>query len=76
MHYENNHPFAHVTELEREVEVSHWGNVYFEERYSLVRPGGPRRPAARCSGPCPAVEHAVRMQRLHALLTAVPVSPF
>ncbi|KAL4451280.1 hypothetical protein ABPG77_009352 [Micractinium sp. CCAP 211/92] len=39
VHYENNQPFAHVTDLEREVEVSHWGNVYFEERYSLRHAG-------------------------------------
>ncbi|KAL4420813.1 hypothetical protein ABPG75_010469 [Micractinium tetrahymenae] len=39
VHYENSHPFAHVMELEREIEVSHWGNVYFEERYSLRHAG-------------------------------------
>ena len=37
MHYENFAPFAQVTELEREIQVSHWGAVYFEERYNLVR---------------------------------------
>lgn len=36
VHYENHAPFAQVTELEREIDVSHWGTVYFEERYSLV----------------------------------------
>jgi hypothetical protein len=35
--YENSSPFAHVPELEREIEISHWGQVYFEERYTLVR---------------------------------------
>lgn len=39
VHYENTHPFAQVTELEREIEVSHWGNVYFEERYNLRHAG-------------------------------------
>jgi hypothetical protein len=37
VHYENFAPFAQVTELEREIQVSHWGVVYFEERYNLVR---------------------------------------
>lgn len=36
VHYENNWPFAAATELVREVQISHWGNVYFEESYSLV----------------------------------------
>lgn len=49
VHYENNHPFAHVTELEREIEVSHWGNVYFEERYSLVSWGGAAGLGASCA---------------------------
>ena len=31
-HYVNNAPFAAATELE----VSHWGNIYVEERYQLV----------------------------------------
>jgi oligosaccharyltransferase complex subunit alpha (ribophorin I) len=39
VHYENHAPFAQVTELEREIDVSHWGNVYFEERYSLRHAG-------------------------------------
>ena len=47
MHYENFAPFAQVTELEREVQVSHWGAVYFEERYNLVRTAcQPPRPTA------------------------------
>lgn len=36
MHYENNAPFA-AAEVEREIEISHWGNVYVEERYHVVR---------------------------------------
>lgn len=40
VHYENFAAFAHVPELEREIEISHWGNVYFEERYHLVRTRG------------------------------------
>lgn len=39
VHYENFAAFAHVPELEREIEISHWGNVYFEERYHLRHAG-------------------------------------
>lgn len=39
VHYENFAPFAQVTELEREIQVSHWGAVYFEERYNLRHAG-------------------------------------
>ncbi|KAK9844794.1 hypothetical protein WJX74_006918 [Apatococcus lobatus] len=39
LHYENNAPFAEVMKLEREIEVSHWGNVYVEERYELKHGG-------------------------------------
>ncbi|KAI0394845.1 oligosaccharyltransferase alpha subunit [Xylariaceae sp. FL0594] len=38
--YEFNKPVTHVSELERDVEVSHWGgNVAFEERYTLFHHG-------------------------------------
>lgn len=36
LHFANTKPFAVVTKLEREIEVSHWGNIYVEERYFLV----------------------------------------
>lgn len=39
LHYENNAPFAEVMKLEREIEVSHWGNIYIEERYELQHGG-------------------------------------
>ena len=32
VHFVNNAPFAHAERLEREVEVSHWGNVAFKEK--------------------------------------------
>lgn len=35
VHFENNSPFLHATRLVREIEVSHWGNVYVEEKYYL-----------------------------------------
>ena len=39
LHFENNTPFTVATSLVREVEVSHWGNVYIEEHY-LIRHAG------------------------------------
>eukprot|EP01041_Mallomonas_annulata_P011993 gene11993-25125_t len=39
IHYVNNKPFAKFTNLQREVEVSHWGSVYFEEVYELKHMG-------------------------------------
>ncbi|OTB05922.1 hypothetical protein M426DRAFT_319306 [Hypoxylon sp. CI-4A] len=38
--YEFTKPVTHVSELERDIEVSHWGgNVAFEERYTLYNYG-------------------------------------
>lgn len=38
--YEFNKPVTHVSQLERDVEVSHWGgNIAFEERYTLFHHG-------------------------------------
>ncbi|RZB44534.1 Dolichyl-diphosphooligosaccharide--protein glycosyltransferase subunit 1B isoform C [Glycine soja] len=39
IHFENNNAFAVVEELEREIEISHWGSVQVTERYSLVHAG-------------------------------------
>ncbi|KAG8390614.1 hypothetical protein BUALT_Bualt01G0101800 [Buddleja alternifolia] len=39
IHFENNHPFAVVEELEREIEVSHWGSVQVTEHYKLAHAG-------------------------------------
>ncbi|KAL3650014.1 Dolichyl-diphosphooligosaccharide--protein glycosyltransferase subunit 1B [Castilleja foliolosa] len=38
-HFENNQPFAVVEELEREIEISHWGNVQVTEHYKLAHAG-------------------------------------
>ncbi|BBN19307.1 dolichyl-diphosphooligosaccharide---protein glycosyltransferase subunit 1 (ribophorin I) [Marchantia polymorpha subsp. ruderalis] len=38
-HFENNEPFAVVKELEREIEISHWGNIYITEKYHLTHAG-------------------------------------
>ncbi|KAK3341672.1 Ribophorin I [Lasiosphaeria hispida] len=38
--FEFNKPVTHISELERDIEVSHWGgNVAFEERYTLYHHG-------------------------------------
>ncbi|KAI0515201.1 Ribophorin I [Xylaria bambusicola] len=38
--YEFNKPVTHVSQLERDIEVSHWGgNIAFEERYTLFHYG-------------------------------------
>ncbi|KAG5075393.1 hypothetical protein JHK84_056624 [Glycine max] len=39
IHFENNNAFAVVEELEREIEISHWGSIQVTERYSLVHAG-------------------------------------
>ena len=36
VHYVNNAAFAAATQLDRELEVSHWGNIYVEEQYLVV----------------------------------------
>lgn len=35
IHFENNGPFLAVTELERVIEVSHWGNIAVEEHIHI-----------------------------------------
>jgi oligosaccharyltransferase complex subunit alpha (ribophorin I) len=39
VHYENQTPFMTVTNLERVIEVSHWGNIAVEETIDLVHSG-------------------------------------
>ena len=39
VHFENNSPFLDVLSLTREIEVSHWGNVYVEEWYTVKHMG-------------------------------------
>ncbi|KAL0033974.1 hypothetical protein WJX79_000313 [Trebouxia sp. C0005] len=39
VHFENNNPFIRVTKLTRELEVSHWGNVYVDEKYYIRNDG-------------------------------------
>ncbi|GLV43151.1 uncharacterized protein CBL_14170 [Carabus blaptoides fortunei] len=39
IHYENNSPFLTVTNLNRHIEVSHWGTIAIEESVSLLHTG-------------------------------------
>ncbi|XP_061347051.1 dolichyl-diphosphooligosaccharide--protein glycosyltransferase subunit 1B [Gastrolobium bilobum] len=54
VHFENNNPFAVVEELEREIEISHWGSLQVTERYRLVHAG------ARHKGVFSRVEYQTR----------------
>ncbi|GER51451.1 glycosyltransferase subunit [Striga asiatica] len=47
VHFENNHPFAVVEELEREIEISHWGNVQVTEHYKLAHNGAKHKGFSR-----------------------------
>mgnify|MGYP001092101825 CR=1 FL=1 len=39
VHFVNNQAFATFTSVEREIEISHWGNVAVEEVYDLKHTG-------------------------------------
>lgn len=39
VHFEGNQPFAVAQELERELEISHWGSVQVTEHYNLIHGG-------------------------------------
>eukprot|EP00301_Raphidiophrys_heterophryoidea_P003681 c11651_g1_i2.p1 GENE.c11651_g1_i2~~c11651_g1_i2.p1 ORF type:complete len:569 (+),score=190.84 c11651_g1_i2:1462-3168(+) len=39
VHYVNNYPQMTVTKLEKEIEVSHWGHVSFEEHIDIAHTG-------------------------------------
>jgi oligosaccharyltransferase complex subunit alpha (ribophorin I) len=54
VHFENNNPFAVVEELEREIEISHWGSIQVIERYRLTHAG------ARHKGVFSRVEYQTR----------------
>jgi oligosaccharyltransferase complex subunit alpha (ribophorin I) len=43
VHYENNGPYIVVAELERVIEVSHWGNVAVEEHVHILHEGENRQ---------------------------------
>ncbi|XP_077287574.1 dolichyl-diphosphooligosaccharide--protein glycosyltransferase subunit 1 [Arctopsyche grandis] len=39
VHYENNSPFLTVTQIDRVIEVSHWGNIAIEETIDMFHSG-------------------------------------
>lgn len=39
IHYENNSPFMAITNLDRLIEVSHWGNIAVEETIQILHTG-------------------------------------
>lgn len=39
LHYENSAPFLVIKNLERVIEVSHWGNIAVEETVELLHTG-------------------------------------
>ncbi|KAG2453544.1 hypothetical protein HYH02_001763 [Chlamydomonas schloesseri] len=39
VHFENNKPFKHIVTYVKEIEVSHWGNIYVEEKYEIKNAG-------------------------------------
>ncbi|CAA2970835.1 dolichyl-diphosphooligosaccharide--glycosyltransferase subunit 1B [Olea europaea subsp. europaea] len=43
IHLENNNAFAVVEELEREIEISHWGSIQVTEHYKLAHAGARHR---------------------------------
>ena len=47
-HFENNSPFLDALSLTREIEVSHWGNVYVEEWYTVKHMGAQHK-VGRCA---------------------------
>ncbi|GAB1598881.1 dolichyl-diphosphooligosaccharide--protein glycosyltransferase subunit 1-like [Argonauta hians] len=39
VHFENNSPFLTVTNMERVIEISHWGNIAVEEHFQVTHSG-------------------------------------
>ncbi|GBF90218.1 hypothetical protein Rsub_03351 [Raphidocelis subcapitata] len=45
VHFHHDKPFKKVTKLVREIEVSHWGNIYVEESYEIINAGAEHKGA-------------------------------
>lgn len=39
VHFENNNPLPYFTRVERQIEVSHWGNIAISEFYNIINRG-------------------------------------
>eukprot|EP01029_Cantina_marsupialis_P027700 TRINITY_DN773205_c0_g1_i1.p1 TRINITY_DN773205_c0_g1~~TRINITY_DN773205_c0_g1_i1.p1 ORF type:complete len:465 (-),score=129.78 TRINITY_DN773205_c0_g1_i1:147-1541(-) len=56
VHFQNEHHFKTIEYLEKEIEVSHWGNVAFEEHVHMLNSG------ATLKGEFSRAEYTTRMQ--------------
>ncbi|CAF2127682.1 unnamed protein product [Rotaria magnacalcarata] len=63
LHYENNNPFLTVSNLNRWIEVSHWGNVAVEETIDMYHSG------AKLKGPFSRLDFQRRPDSLSAVKT-------
>jgi hypothetical protein len=66
VHFENNSPFAVVEQLEREIEVSHWGNVYVTEHYKMRNAGAKHKGTFSRSAPQPSQLPSCWEKRAHS----------
>ena len=69
LHFMNNKPFAKLSSVQRELEVSHWGNIAVEEVYELQHAG------AKLKGGFSRFDYA-RVQSSHSfrkLLATLPI---
>ncbi|XP_048740407.2 dolichyl-diphosphooligosaccharide--protein glycosyltransferase subunit 1-like [Ostrea edulis] len=69
VHYENNSPFLTITNLERIIEVSHWGNIAVEEHISM------RHTGALLNGPFSRYDYQRSQDGLSSIKTFKTVLP-
>jgi oligosaccharyltransferase complex subunit alpha (ribophorin I) len=63
LHYENNNPFLTVSNLNRWIEISHWGNVAVEETIDIYHSG------AKLKGPFSRLDFQRRQDSYSAVKT-------
>ncbi len=63
LHYENNNPFLTVSNLNRWIEVSHWGNIAVEETIDIYHSG------AKLKGPFSRLDFQRRQDSYSAVKT-------
>uniref|UniRef100_A0A915B6B2 Dolichyl-diphosphooligosaccharide--protein glycosyltransferase subunit 1 n=1 Tax=Parascaris univalens TaxID=6257 RepID=A0A915B6B2_PARUN len=64
VHSENNSPFVVVTNLERTIEISHWGNIAVEEFVKIVHKG------AELTGPFSRLDHQLDHRTRRPVVTS------
>uniref|UniRef100_F1L248 Dolichyl-diphosphooligosaccharide--protein glycosyltransferase subunit 1 n=1 Tax=Ascaris suum TaxID=6253 RepID=F1L248_ASCSU len=64
VHSENNSPFVVVTDLERTIEISHWGNIAVEEFIKIVHKG------AELTGPFSRLDHQLDHRTRRPVVTS------